>query len=702
MIRNIRLYFLIIAMFLYGGLQVKGIGFDVKKVIQSGDINRSVFHDSTAVHLYQGNGRFGCSYGAFGLHVNPENLVRDSKYGRTQYMCLDHFVRAKYGSDYLLPLARIYWEKDPVQISEYNQTQSFYDGTMTTSFHSKDGKIRVETWFDPVEKELAGITITLKGKASNVILAPCSDVKVHYDQQLRQVVQIKQVSDQWQVELECLGKRSSMFLKTSAKVAVINGTLSLTLHQGKNTILLSANKPVKVSARESLMRNIDWWKAKWENIGCLSIPDKDAQKMWVRSMAGFLSTYVDEKNCLPPPCGLTGNGWPFNFPQDMSYISPVLLATGNLNIVKSWVETWAEGLPGMLKYTERLLKVKGILCPWVFPYGDFQGYQTPEPPNIFYYEIHNSGYLSRMADDVATFVNDNAWTKKYADPIIKETAEFFKSVSKKESDGLWHIFITPSVGQDELGGRNQKDYLCALYSAEYCFQNAIRHNLDMDGSYARILKDGLAFPTLLSKRGYYFSCAGSGEKDFGNQKHPIQLNALTYLPVDLKIEKSSLSVYNLRYDITADAKQPFFHGWSLGTFLLAGSRIGDVSGWQNDWDNLRKSDNVDPEWIQVYESSGTYNYSFYTTTNGLIVQSLINNLVSDWYGKLEIAKCNPWKGTVMFKDIYSKLGVRLSGMVENDKIILTMVAWKDCTFNLRGQSISMKKDAEKNLTFSIK
>lgn len=72
-------------------------------------------------------------------------------------------------------------------------------------------------------------------------------------------------------------------------------------------------------------------------------------------------------------------------------------------------------------------------------------------------------------------------------------AKFYKSISKKEADNLWHIIIQPSTGQDEKGGVNQDDYLCALFSAEYCFQKAIELNLDEDGTYAKILKEGLAF-----------------------------------------------------------------------------------------------------------------------------------------------------------------------------------------------------------------
>jgi len=105
---------------------------------------------------------------------------------------------------------------------------------------------------------------------------------------------------------------------------------------------------------------------------------------------------------------------------------------------------------------------------------------------------------------------------------------------------FWHLYVAPSMGQDESGGINQKDYLCALFSAQYCFQQAINYNLDPNGIYRKILDNGLAFPKLLSKKGFYYTSAGLGREDFGNQKHPVQLNDLAFLPVCTKISEHLL------------------------------------------------------------------------------------------------------------------------------------------------------------------
>jgi hypothetical protein len=348
-----------------------------------------------------------------------------------------------------------------------------------------------------------------------------------------------------------------------------------------------------------------------------------------------------------------------------------------------------------------LFGVEGAYSPWVFPYGEFDGYHDPVPPNQCYYEVHNAGYLARMAYEAAVFVNDTSWTREYAVPLVRETALFYRNICKKEADGLWHLFVLPSMGQDEEGGKNKKDYLCALTSAEYCFQKAIELNLDTDGFYQQILKDGLAFSSLLSKKGVYFSNQGSGEENFGKQKHPVQLNPLAFLPIGKEVSTPVTMAYQHRYEITADSREPHFSGWTLGEFLLAGSRMGDVEGWQKDWNNLRKSDYVDANWIQVYESSRVHNHSFYVTTSGLMVQTLLTNLVTDWFGKLEIAKCNPWKEKVVFRNIYSLSGVKVSGKIEGNFVLLFLKAWKNCEFELEGKTIKMVKSETKTIKLNL-
>jgi len=670
--------------------------FDTEEVIRSADVVRNAYNGTPAIYLYQGNGQFGSSYASLGLHLHPSR--KNNRYGKTQYMHLQHRGRGKFNADYLIPMLEVYWEKVFNAVSDYSQHQSYYDGTITTAFTADDNRLKVNTWFDPVESNLGFISIHSSKAGLKVIVDPCKALTIHYGQEVNQSVSINKKDKSWEITIECLGKKSLLYLHTNAIVTAKNDVLTLVLKEGDNCISLSYGTPSVTSAQASLKQTKDWWHRKWNNSGCLKLTEDKAQKMWVRSMAMFLSSYDDAGKGLAPPMGYTGNWWPFYYPQDVSYVHPVLLSTGNLNIAKSWIEHWSERVDGLRKYTKRFYGVDGILAPWVFPYGDFEGYHNPTPPNKFYYEIHNSGYFARMACETAVYVNDAEWTRKHAIPLLEGCAEFYRNICSREGDGLWHLFITPSMGQDERGGENQKDYLCALYSAKYCFQQAIKHGLDRDGQYARILEDGLAFESLKSEKGFYFSSAGSGEADFGKQKHPVQLNELAFLPVGDSISSSAQIVYDLRYDITQDAKVPYFYGWTLGEFLLAGSRVGDTDGWLRDWDNMEKSTYVDPEWIQIYETSKNFTTSFYNITNGLVAQSLLNNLVSDWYGRLEIGKCNPWQGKVYVKGIRSLQGVIVDGEVEGTSYEVTLTAWKDTEPEVNNEKITLKKGEKVKLS----
>ncbi|RZM24450.1 MAG: hypothetical protein EOO88_22780, partial [Pedobacter sp.] len=561
----------------------------IEKIIGAGDIRRTSFTDTARINLYQGNGRFGSSYGSLGLHNNPYNHKNTNAYGQTQYMHVEHWVRAKFNADYLIPPMKIYWSKEPAEVSNYSQHQSFYTGLVSTSFKSDRGRIAVETWFDQIDRNLSGITIEVQDAAPDVVVDPLEFLNVHYGQKINQDVKIIQHQKAIEIQLSCKERKSSFFLTTNSDTRISEGKVILTLHAGRNDIQLSFREPVEISTTASKDRTLRWWNDKWANTGVLSLPDDEGQNLWVRSMGYILSTVNEDKKGFPAPMGFTGNLWPFSFPQDLSYIHSVLLSTGNIDIAKAWVEQFAENIDGMKAYTKRLYGVDGVFLPWVFPYGSFEGYHDPSPPNIYNFEIHNSGYLCRMAYETAKFVDDKKWADKYAVDLIKETALFYKNITKQGPDGLWHVFITPSMGQDEMGGPDQKNYLCALLSAKYCFSKAVELNLDPDGTYIKILSDGLAFPVLESGRGIYLTSEAVKEVDLGKQKHPVQLNELAYLPLNQQPSKQARAAYTSRYEITQDAGKPHFYGWTLGEFLLAGSRLGDLKGWTKDWENITKS-----------------------------------------------------------------------------------------------------------------
>lgn len=668
----------------------EGHVIDIESLVRQCDVVRTEYVDGPALPLNQANGYFGGSFSQLGLHVRPDQRDALQQYGNTTFLNIDRYLRGKFNMDYLVPVCRIYWGEEFTGIGGYEQHQSYYDGTVTTRFTAGGDAISVCSWFDPVDHDMVCFLFQVGGEGHDVIVEAEKVLKLHYSQQIPQEVSISGGEGCWQMEMDLEGQRSACYIYSDASGKVEDNCLRLTV-SGEKFIRIAWQAPVDTGIAESLARTRAWWHDTWQHSGFLELPDREAQLMWVRSMYLQLSSFTAQKKGLLPPTGFAANCWPFAYSQDLSYIAPVLLATGHSDVIKAWAEYYAERLDGMKDYAKRVFGAEGAFCPWGYPYGSFDGFHDPEVPNQYYYEIHNAAYMVRMVYEASLYVDDPEWTKENAEPVVRECAAFYRSICTKEDDGLWHIFSHPGMGQDEMGGVNQKDYLCALYSAKYCFERAVLMGLDPDGTYAKILEEGLAFPVLKSDKGYYYTCQGSGARDFGTQKHPVQLNELAYLPTEPSPSEAAVAAYGHRYEITARASEPFFWGWTLGEFLLAGSRLGDVEGWKKDWGNMVASENVDPDLIQVYEGSRIWDISYYATTNGLFQQSLINNLLCDWYGKLEIARCYPWEGVTYLKDIYSILGVKVGGRMDSHEADLTLEAWKDTSFLLGDERVSLKK-----------
>ncbi len=261
----------------------------------------------------------------------------------------------------------------------------------------------------------------------------------------------------------------------------------------------------------------------------------------------------------------------------------------------------------------------------------------------------------------------------------------------KGTDGRWHFRWEPCVGQDEAGGRDRTDYLCSLYSAKYCFTAAFLFDTEGSDAYVALIRDGLAFDGLLTRRGIYRTCQGEGIDDFGRQKHPVQLDGITYLPSEAEPLPVERRAYELRHDITSGAKEHFYGGWTLGQLLLAGSNLGDAEGWRYDWEEMRFSDLTDPDWVQIYETSGQSDKSFYTATHGLVLQSLIRNFVNDYWDRLDLGGCPVFTDKVEFENIRTHLGVTVSGKVQAGNCAYTLHAWKKCRIFIGNKALEMEK-----------
>lgn len=689
----------------------------IQSTIERGDLVTTSYDPAPAVGRYQGNGRFGAVFSKIGLHAHPSTKAVSDAHGRTQFTHMSHWGRFAFFSknmqadtvaDYLLPLARIHWETEPTAICDYRQTQSFHDGTLATKFACASAeRVSVLSWFDPVHRNLAAFQFDIQGgDVSPIILGtdPSFDPYLYaYKALATQTIATSRVGDEWIVEITCPAATppavSRLYIRSDAGIEPCAEGLRIILPAGRSTLTLSYGDSVSsADAAASLERTRRHWHDTWKNTAWFDFPDDHAQQLWVRSLAYILYSFNDDSLGFAPTNGLTGNPFPFNFAQDLFHVQPILLASGHHRVVQAWIERFCALIPGMQAYAKHLWPdVEGIYPPWELPFGPIEGYHQPSIPIRFCHQPHNSAYVVRMAHETGLAVNDPAWTRTNVVPLVREVARFFASFCRKEADGRWHFSLAPTIGQDEAGGSNQKDYLCTLYGAKYSFQKAIEHGLDPDGAYAAILTDGLAFDALLSPEGFYYASAGAGPKDFGHQKHPVQLNGLAYLPVEPAPLAPERAAHALRYDTTKRARDPYFYGWTLGEFLLASTHLGDAEAWRKDFAQIAPSRYTDPDWVQLYETSGTTYQSFYVTTHGLVAQSLAGTVVSDYWGRLQINACPVHDGTVRFGNVRTLLGAFVSGEVSCSTVKISLNAWKACDLMVNGKRVTLLNGETINL-----
>lgn len=652
---------------------------DKKDTIRRGNIVTSI-PDDTAPGRYLGNGSFGTVIAPYGLNAQPERQTAYPMEGRSVFCHMAHWGRFRFLSDatqketvadYLLPLFRVCWEEEPKRVREYFQQQCFWDGTVTTSFTLPSGqRICVAGWTDMHSKALAGFQISVSEGACSLLLAAVTKFIPYafvYKTETIQTAEVHQTADGWCMTISCGDTvnqpHSKVYLKTNASVEPMEDGLRI-IASGETELLLSFGSPTEITCAESRKASADAWHEIWNRSGMFSFPEQRMQQTFVRSFAYLLSSYSDDRYGIQPTSGLSGNMFPFHFVQDMGYIAPALQMLGHGQIVERWLEHFAACIPEMREYAKHLWPdADGIYPPWELPFGDMRDYHRPGVPVIYCYEPHNVGYLCRMAAEAAQFKQDAQWTSRIAEPLIQECAAFYRSFFRKGTDGQWHFYCFPCMGQDEAGGRNQSDYLCSLYSAKYCFTAMLTFGLDDTGQYEVFLNDGLCFDSLMSARGTFHTCCGAD--DFGKQKHPVQLDGITYMPTQSAPLPQERKAYELRLDITDGAKTPFFAGWTLGQFLLAGSNLGCAAGWLYDWERIRASDITDENWVQFYESSGQPEKSFYMATHGMVLQSLIRNYVNDYWGRIDIAACPVLPDGVEFEKIHTRLGITVSGKMEH-------------------------------------
>ena len=358
----------------------------------------------------------------------------------------------------------------------------------------------------------------------------------------------------------------------------------------------------------------------------------------------MLASYAPDVRAPAAPMGWAGLSWNYDFPQDLSFIQPALLLLGHHDIAKAWIDYFAACIPVCAAYTARRWPgARGVCWPWNMPVTPDSPLRIEETPEEFQYQIHNAAYPAKMALATARALGDAEWARHTALPVIFASAEFYASVLTRETDGTWGIRIVPASGQDEYGGRL---YLCALFAARFTLRAALQGLREWNAAHPDaprwegILRDGLAFPALYDEKfGVYATNAATPvAAALGHQKHPVQLDPLTFLPEE-NPEPATMRAYaNYRQFCEEPGKPVTLWGWTMQAYWLAAARRGDGAALRDELARAEEILNVDPEWIQIYESSARW-YPWFITAHGIYLHMVCEALRSP------AAPVNPeWRG----------------------------------------------------------
>lgn len=586
----------------------------------------------------------GACFGSSGLMdaASDPNAVR---VGETVLMHAAHWHRGVFGIDQQVPLARIHWDGSMNEVPErWSQQLDTGKGLLTTSFRSDECDATVQVTCHPQARDWMGFAFAGK-RLPDVWISPVRRWTTCYGEEIREPgTTLWRFDGGWlaRVRLGTADSALVVHLEGAATAKADGGRLRVSFGNGPARLLLGVSAWPGRESLKACRPHGDFfasasraWKRRW---GGVKWDDRDPRlaSLGRRSIYHLLCSYSPDPHCPPPPMGWTGNAWGHHFPQDLSYVHPVFLRSGLHDIARGIVEFYASRIPQMEESTRRIYRLPGTMWAWEFPIGvDTCILPDGKAPNPFQFEIHNAAYPARMALETCLTTGDKEWAGAIALPVILGSAAFYTAALKRGRDGLWGIHLKPSMGQDEFGGENAPDYLCALFAAAYTLRAAlkivtllrVRH--PDAARWKQILADGLAFPRILDKRtGVYATSATQGWK-LHRQKHPVQLSPYMFLPQP--IDGPTRRAYQIRQQLCANDRPAmrhpgtgggFYDGWTLFAYALACAKANDPLAMREILAEIEIAQLTDHEHIQIYESSGFWK-PYYTTSMGLLLQALI-------------------------------------------------------------------------------
>jgi hypothetical protein len=438
----------------------------------------------------------------------------------------------------------------------------------------------------------------------------------------------------------------------------------------------------------------------WQSSGMLDLPSGPEANWWPRLAYYLPASLSPNPSHVQIATALNANNWAYGFPQDQWYVMMALPRLGLHDLTAAQLPFYSDDLDAYRRYAKRLAKREGVFFPWEPPFEDLDAFEVEDAPGVNAYQFHSAAYPVAMAWESFLVHRDEAFLQRHSE-MIQGVAEFLASNCQPGENG--YVFGNDDVplrSQDEgtTHGAQTVQPICAVWSSMYCFK-AFLEMRDILGTgdeklarkVGEILETGFDFGPLIGEDGL-LRTSGTDERPLGLQKHPPQLNPVTYVPMAKWMDETHVRAsWQRRYELCKATREPKSLGWTFGQFLLTSVRMADGQAAQKDLGLVMPARFADPDWIQFYETSDRNGWThkwgaYYFTVMGLYVMALLDAIVQDYRDRIDLlpAPLPRWKGKpIAFSNLHLRGGLVLEGKTDDGRLECSLRASKDFAGPLR-------------------
>lgn len=682
------------------------------------------------VPCYVANGAFGGSVDEFGFHSRPNH---DIDHGRTHLAHVEHFgKRHDNGGHVLRGLAHLTARNAQGEapglglLDHWRQELDLWTATCTTEW-TRGSSYRTEVFASWATPQLWCFRLdqTLVREDDALCLALNFDVRNAENsgkraddddaKHMRKLeLSIEPCGDSlWRVRsvTDCCTTEVLLNID-AAKVTPDDGCLRIQTAAGKTEIrVLVLEKSLAEDIRqhpENFLRRTDHRDVHtaavqhfWETSGMLDLPAETPEASWWPRYVYYLPASLSPTpSHIQVTTGLNANIWGHGFPQDQWYVMMPLPRLGLHDLTAAQLPYYNDNLDAWKRYTKRLCKRDGAFFAWEAPFENIDEFERDGPTNVNAYQFHNAGYVLAMIWESYLVHRDDEFLRRHAE-LIENVARFFVANTDlpETAQAVLRNDDIPLRSQDEMTahGAETVQPLCSVWSSLYTFDAYLRMcevlgkcDPECKQRVEAIVQRGYDFSNLVREDGTLRTSA-TDPRPLGQQKHPPQLNPLTYVPMAEWMTFAPVRTsWEHRHDLCRDSRRPKSFGWTFGQYTLASARMHDGAAVQDDLSLVKPARFCDPDWIQFYESSCIHGWShkksYYFTVMGLYVMAMADTVIQDYRDGIDVlpALLPRWEGKpVGFTNMHLRGGLVADGRYEDGKLSMTLRAERNSETTIR-------------------